>query len=207
MIPIDGSVIGTVGCGRGATEAVLVDQGRQVHGVDVSHEALQTASKRLTTARVVAADEASPFEPHSLDGLILADVIEHLPVAWQRLQKLTPAVKPGGWVVISVPNMRSIDVLFQLAVRGDWPEHPLGIFDSTHIQVMTHKRVLRWANAADLTLETWFDNYDFRFVRRNVHRALNLATGLLLRGFFNFEVQGRFRRASRGVAEPRREAG
>ena len=199
MIPADGSVIGTVGCGRAATEAVLVDQGRSVHGVDVSHEAIETASKRLTTARVVRPDDELPFEPLSLDGLILADVIEHLPMAWERLQQLTRAVRPGGWVVISVPNMRSIDVLFQLVVRGDWPEHPLGIFDSTHLQVMTHKRVLRWASAAGLTLDEWFDSYDYRFVRRNVHRALNPATGRLLRGFLNFEVQGRFRRSTGGV--------
>jgi len=194
MIPSDGPVIGSVGCGRGATEAALVEQGRTVHGVDVSQEAIQTASKRLTTARVVSADECFPFEAASLDGLILADVIEHMPMAWERLRELTLAVKSGGWVVISVPNMRSIDVLAQLVFKGDWPEHPLGIFDATHIQVMTHGRVLRWAHTADLDLEEWFDSYDFRFLRRNIHRALNIATGRLFRGFFTFEVQGRFRR-------------
>ena len=194
MIPADGAIIGSLGCGRGATEATLVAQGRTVHGVDVSQEAIHTARDRLSTARVIHPDELQPFELSSLDGLILADVIEHLPMAWERLRNLTPAVRPGGWVVISVPNMRSIDVLFQLACRGDWPENPLGIFDATHIQVMTHKRVLRWAGAADLNLESWFDSYDYRFVRRNVYRALNLATGRLMRGFFTFEVQGRFRR-------------
>lgn len=193
MVPSDGAVIGSFGCGRGATEAALVATGRLVHGVDVSEEAIFIARERLTTARVIRSDDPLPFEPASLDGLILADVIEHLPTAWMRLRQLSHAVKPGGWVVISVPNMRSIDVLFQLACKGDWPEHPLGVFDRTHIQVMTHKRVLRWARASDLDLEIWFDNYDFRFIRRNVHRALNLATGRLLRGFFLFEVQGRFR--------------
>lgn len=103
-------------------------------------------------------------------------------------------VKNGGWVVISVPNMRYIGALLQLSVRGDWPEHPLGIFDSTHIQFMTHKRLHRWSLAAGLSLEKWFDCYDYRFFHRNFSRAANICTGRLLRSFLTFEVQGRFRR-------------
>lgn len=194
MIPRDGVVIGSVGCGRGATEARLVSEGRKVHGVDVSEEAIGTARTRLTTARVVHPDEPAPFEVGSLDGLILADVIEHLPHAWDRLRLLALAVRPGGWVVISVPNMQSLDVLFQLAAKGDWPEHPLGVFDASHLQVMTYKRVKRWSHSAGLELDCWFDSYDYRFLRRNVYRVLNMATGRLFRGLFCFEVQGRFRR-------------
>lgn len=35
MVPKDGLTIGSIGCGYGATEAVLVREGRQIHGVDV----------------------------------------------------------------------------------------------------------------------------------------------------------------------------
>jgi hypothetical protein len=52
------------------------------------------------------------------------------------------AHESGGRVVISVPNMGSIDVLAQRAFSGDWPEHPLGVFDAIYIQVMTHGQVL-----------------------------------------------------------------
>ena len=27
-------------------------------------------------------------------------------------------------------------ILFQLVVKGDWPEHPLGIFDETHVPIL-----------------------------------------------------------------------
>lgn len=196
MIPTDGLRLGSVGCGYGATEAVLVSNGREVHGVDVAAAAIDKAAQRLTSARVVGADDWCPFEAGSLDGLILADVLEHLPAAWLRLKSLASAVKPGGWVVISVPNMRYIGALLQLCVRGDWPEHPLGIFDATHIQVMTHNRLRRWSDAAGLKLESWFDCYDYRFVQRNLSRAANVGTGRLLRSFLTFEVQGRFRRVA-----------
>lgn len=193
MIPADGKVIGSVGCGYATTEAVLVAQGREVHGVDISPDAIEVAKTRLTSARVVSPDETMPFERGSLDGLILADVIEHLPMAWSRLKILVEMVRPGGWVVISVPNMRYYEALGTL-IAGEWPEHPMGIFDKTHLQVMTHRRLLRWCKDAGLRLDQWYDAYHFMFVKRNICRVLNLASFKLLRGFMNYQVQGRFRR-------------
>lgn len=194
MVPADGLVIGTIGCGRAATEQVLVDQGRTVHGVDVAEEAVAVARTRLTSARRVAPDELQPFDLASLDGLILADVIEHIPRARQAFVAYAQMVRPGGWILLSVPNMRYLECLFELVVKGDWPEHPLGIFDETHVQVMTHRRVKRWAAQAGLVPEKWFPCYDFRFFRRNVYRLLDVVTLRLLRGLFNFEVQVRLRR-------------
>jgi 2-polyprenyl-3-methyl-5-hydroxy-6-metoxy-1,4-benzoquinol methylase len=194
MIPSDGTVIGTIGCGRAATEAQLVREGREVHGVDVSPEAIEVARTRLTSARVIDAADENPFAENSLDGLILADVLEHLPMAWMKLKSFSQAVKPGGWVVISVPNNRYVEALVPLLIKGEWPEYPMGIFDQTHLQVMTHKRLDRWCRAAGLRKEREFDLYDFRFVRRNVYRALNLASLRLLRSFLTFEVQAQYRR-------------
>jgi 2-polyprenyl-3-methyl-5-hydroxy-6-metoxy-1,4-benzoquinol methylase len=195
MIPPDGQVVGSIGCGRAATEARLAKDGRTVHGVDVSAQAIETAATRLTTARVITTYDRQPFGVHALDGLILADVLEHLTDAPQALTAFSNMVKPGGWVVVSVPNMRAIEVLWQFVVRGDWPEYPMGIFDATHVQVMTHKRLLRWAAAAGLTFDCWFDSYDFRFWRRNIYRGLDYVTLRQLRSFFEFEVQARFRKA------------
>ena len=194
MIPEDGKVIGSIGCGRANTEARIVADGREVHGVDVSEAAIATAKGRLTTARCIAPDDTSPFEPNSLDGLILADVLEHVPQAWIALARYAEAVKPGGWLVISVPNMRYIGALREFVLRGDWPEAPLGIFDATHLQVMTHKRLDRWCTDAGLVLEKAYDAYDFRFVRRNIHRVLNICTFKLFKSFLNFEVQARYRK-------------
>ena len=196
MIPPDGKVIGTIGCGRAATEAQLVREGREVHGVDVSPEAIEAARSRLTTARVIQPTEESPFDHNSLDGLILADVLEHMPLAWLKLRSFARAVKPGGWVVISVPNNRYIEALVPLLLKGDWPEYPMGIFDETHVQVLTHKRLDRWCREAGLRKEAEFDLYDFSFLKRNVYRALNLATFRLFRSFLTFEVQARYRKPS-----------
>ncbi|OQX69904.1 MAG: hypothetical protein B6A08_03245 [Sorangiineae bacterium NIC37A_2] len=197
MIPKDGQVIGSFGCGCAGTEAVLVRQGRQVHGVDVNPEAIAVAARHLTSARTLAPDEVLPFEEESLDGLILADVLEHLSQAWVRLEQLARCVRKGGWIVISVPNMRNLDAIWQYVVRGDWPENPIGIFDATHLQFMTHKRLERWCANAKLDIEEWFHSPDPRHPRREpIVRLFNRLTFHRFQEYFEFQVQLRCRRRS-----------
>ncbi|MCC6422579.1 MAG: methyltransferase domain-containing protein [Phycisphaerales bacterium] len=190
MIPEDGRVIGSIGCGSGATEWELIKTGRQVHGVDVEANAIELAARRLTSARVVAGDELQPFAPDSLDGLILADVIEHLPRAWDRLARFTLCVKPGGWVAISVPNMRNLKVLWTFMVRGDWPEEPIGIFDATHLQVLSVSRLERWCRLAGLRPERWFDKYlSAATPRSRWLRAADALSGRIFHEWFQMQLQ------------------
>lgn len=194
MIPPDGRIIGSVGCGWGATEAILIQQGREVHGVDISPEAIERAKTRLTSARVVAPDDRAPFPEASLDGLILADVLEHLPTAWQALADLAKAVRPDGWVVLSVPNMRNIKVFFRFVVQGDWPEEPEGIFDSTHVQVMSRRRLERWCDNAGLTIEEWYDAYHSKGRFSGILRLIDLFTMKLFHTWWMAQLQVRLRK-------------
>lgn len=194
MVPPDGHVIGSIGCGTAATEQLLVREGREVHGVDIAPEAIKIAATRLTSARVVEPGDRNPFPSASLDGLILADVIEHVPTAWQALADYTRTVRPAGWIVLSVPNMRNWIVVRQFLIGGDWPEMPTGIFDSTHVQVMSKNRLERWCRAAGLQIEQWFDSYDPYGPRRyRFFRTLDLLTGRLFHSWLMYQLQVRCR--------------
>lgn len=190
MIPADGKVIGSIGCGGGATEAALVKAGREVHGVDIMPEPIERARTRLTSARVVQPGELHHFEPASLDGLILADVIEHLPEAWNALRVFASFIKPGGWVIISVPNMLYLGALREYVWRRDWPEDAKGIFDQTHIQFMTRRRLIRWCDAADIPIDKWFDKkgVNARW-QRAIAKAANLATFKRFDEMLQFQLQ------------------
>jgi 2-polyprenyl-3-methyl-5-hydroxy-6-metoxy-1,4-benzoquinol methylase len=195
MIPPDGRVIGSIGCGTAATEAELVKQGREVHGVDVAPDVIDVAKQRLTSMRLISTDDSSPFEPASLDGLILADVIEHIPSAWKALANFATFVKPGGWVVISVPNMRNLDAIMTYLWHGDWPETDTGIFDGTHLQFMTHKRLARWIVGAGLKIEQWFPKPDPRHPRRTpILMLMNKVMLGALSHVMDFQIQVRCRR-------------
>src|SRR5256885_5844709 len=196
MIPGDGRVIGSIGCGTGATEAVLVKNQRTVHGVDASIDAIRIARDRLTTARVIDADDRQPFAPDSLDGLILADILEHMPAAWDALRSFTRSVRIDGWVVISVPNMLYLEALREILWNRDWPERSVGIFDRTHLQFMTKRRIERSCLASGLRIECSFDRYDPNGPRRyRISRLLDVLSFRLLHEFCTYQIQFRCRRA------------
>lgn len=116
--------------------------------------------------------------------------MEHIPGAWAVLKDYVRMVRPGGWVVISVPNMRYIEALWVFVLGGDWPEHPQGIFDQTHVQVMTHKRLARWCQSAGLSLEREYDCYH---PEREIYSLLDRLTFRVFKSLFNFEIQARYR--------------
>ena len=195
MIPeTSGRVLGSIGCGQARTEGALVAKGFEVHGVDMSAKAIEVAEKRITSAKVVNGDELMPFAEESLDGLLLLDVLEHMPEAWSRLEYFTKMVKKDGWVIISVPNMLFARAIKQYLVKGDWPERDAGIFDETHIQFMTYKRVKRWANQSGLKFGFWQDAYPYGYWEHKFYKATDLATLKLGRSFLHEQVIGFFRR-------------
>ena len=126
MIPPDGLEIGSIGCGFANTEGLLVSQGRRVYGVDIAPAAIEVARPRLTSARVILPDDRMPFAPDSLDGLILADVVEHIPLAWDRLADFVKVVRPDGWVVITQALGYRLGSLWRLRPRPARTRHACG---------------------------------------------------------------------------------
>src|SRR5262249_6682038 len=152
------------------------------------------ARTRLSSARVIAPGDRRPFADDSLDGLILADVLEHIPEAWTALASYARAVRPGGWVVISVPNMRNVNVIVQFLILGDWPEKPLGIFDQTHVQMMSRRRLVRWCGGSGLEVERWFDRYEENSWRGGAGRVCDWMTLRLFHELFTYQWQCRCRK-------------
>ncbi len=194
LVPKDGQTIVSVGCGRAATEAVLRERGRTIYGVDISPQAIAVAQTRLDRALLIRPGDPLPFEPRSVDGLILADVIEHMPHAWDRLREMASIVRKGGWVVISVPNMRSLKVVFTFIIRGDWPEEETGVFDATHVEMMSKPRLERWCRAAGLTVDVWEVVYlSESTAKGKLLRVFDRATFGLLRTWVSLQWQCRCR--------------
>ncbi|HYF26340.1 MAG TPA: methyltransferase domain-containing protein, partial [Baekduia sp.] len=93
------------------------------------------------------------------DCLVAADVLEHLRDPWIALARFGALVRPGGTVVVSVPNVRFWETFWQLGRHGTWPRRSEGIFDRTH---------LRWFAARD----AWELVHQAGFTDIELHRQL-----------------------------------
>lgn len=124
-----------VGCGTGEFLKVATDAGFEAYGVEASHWAAEEARKlnqRVETGLV--ADWRLTYANFQVDVVALWHVLEHVPLARGLLLELLDVLKPGGLLVLEVPNFSSTEaqrlgVAWPMAQLSDHFVHftPLGL--------------------------------------------------------------------------------
>ena len=127
-----------VGCGNGRLLADLERLGWQGQGIDMSEQAVAIAKKHGLNVQVGTLPNKS-LPSGVFDAVILHHVLEHLPEPKVILGELYRLLKPGGQLIITVPNTRS---LMANIFGSNWFSHeiPRHIFGYTAYAL---KRLLR----------------------------------------------------------------
>lgn len=102
-----------VGCGTGFLLEQLAGRGYTGVGVDLSPESVTIAQQRLEELEVqdrLRATVGSAYEPPegTFELITLTDVLEHLEDPRACLRALHDRLAPGGLLVVSTPNRRSL---------------------------------------------------------------------------------------------------
>lgn len=157
LVPASARVILDAGCSNGALGAALRAQvpGRVVEGIEYDAQLAQDAQARLD--RVHCADLNrfvwSTLGRDRYDCLVFADVLEHLLDPWRLLQDAVATLRPGGSVVVSLPNVRHVTALASVFVRGTFPRRERGIFDNTHLRWFTLRDARALLEGAGLAVD------------------------------------------------------
>ncbi len=151
-----------VGAGEGAFLEAMQHAGWQVSGTDVSPDAARMTARRLGISLLVGPFEELTISGDEYDLVTFWDVLEHLHDPLGALRKARNLLRPGGKVLVSVPNLESLEArwLGQAWPHLDVPRH------LTHFTAQTLGRML---------LEAGFDQVQTRTDSR-------LLTGNLLAG-------------------------
>src|SRR5690349_15723462 len=93
-----------VGCGGGHFLGAARTAGWRGVGTDLSHAAC--AAARATVGAPVAQAEATalPFRDGALDAVTLVNVLDHTAAARRTLSEAARVLRPGGLLVVRVPN-------------------------------------------------------------------------------------------------------
>lgn len=102
-----GSRILDIGCGRGVLLSALADYGHEVHGMDLSETAVHGADPRAEI-RVAPCLTHVAYPARHFDQVILWHVLEHLRNPREVLREVHRILKPGGQVIVAVPNFSSL---------------------------------------------------------------------------------------------------
>lgn len=106
----------------------------ELYGVEISKYAAELASKKKYLKIFNATLEECGFPDHYFDVITLWDVLEHLYDPAGSLSEIHRILKPGGILVIRVPNFNSLDrIIFKSEWAGwDAPRH-LYVFSKSTI--------------------------------------------------------------------------
>lgn len=132
-----------IGCSAGEWGAYWRDRGWKCAGVDIDQEHVQIAQRRGIDARHCDLNnEPLPFENQSFELIFAGEVIEHLIDTDGFLNELNRCVRPGGYVLITTPNLASFENRLRvlLGIYPVWLNYNLS--GSGHVRAYT-PRILR----------------------------------------------------------------
>lgn len=151
LVPENARVL-DVGCGAGSlTKIILERRTKTVMGVEPDARRAEQARQRGLNV-VTRLVEPSFFVEHGkFDVVIFADVLEHLPNPQDLLVTVEQGLKPGGSVIVSVPNVAHWSVRMEL-LRGRFNYESCGIMDATHLRWFTKTSLLQCLAASGFSV-------------------------------------------------------
>lgn len=136
-----------VGCGTGSV-TLIANRGRgnTVRAIEPDPDRAATARARGIDVHNGVLDDAYLADRGRFDVVMSSDVLEHLAAPADLLRRFVAAARPGGLVILSVPNVAHWTVRWNL-LFGRFDYEPVGIMDATHLRWFTEHLsmpLLRW---------------------------------------------------------------
>ena len=130
-----------IGCGDGAFMARMRQMGWEVTGIEPDLAAAENARKKFDLNHIHAGFlEDAGFADNSFDAVTMAHVIEHLPDPIKTIRECRRILRPGGKLVITTPNSKSLgERWFGKHWRGWEPPRHLFLFTVESLQTCAHK--------------------------------------------------------------------
>ncbi len=117
-----------IGCGAGVLAAALGRRFREVYGVDIAQAAVDAARANGVHAyRVDLDSEPMPFEDSFFDSVTILSVLPYVYDPVDVLRQAHRVLRPGGRLLVSAANMRTVGKLYQQFVRGRFPSASKGL--------------------------------------------------------------------------------
>lgn len=153
----EGKEVLELGCAYGVMTRVLSEHYRcRVFGVE--YDAASAASAEpycdeLRVADIEQVDWAEMLGARRFDVIVAADILEHLADPLSCLTAAREYLKPGGYMVLSIPNVAHNGIVAEM-FGEDFCYRRVGLLDNTHRRFFAYESVRRLLSDAGLRAKT-----------------------------------------------------
>jgi 2-polyprenyl-3-methyl-5-hydroxy-6-metoxy-1,4-benzoquinol methylase len=149
-----------VGCAGGELGALLAARGWSVHGAEAEPALVQAAQARGVDARAVDLEGAAlPWPAAAFDAVVAAEVIEHVVDTDRLLAEMGRVLRPGGALVITTPNLASLENRLRLLL-GRYPMWmDVGVEGAGHLRYYTPRMLRRQLGRHGFRVERHVGNW------------------------------------------------
>ena len=159
-----GGTLLDVGCGNGHLLYQLRNRFKKLVGLEYSAHRLEQAKLNLSDNDFVpilgSAEDMNEIATESIDCIVSADTIEHVPDVYQTVRELFRVLCPGGTLVINTPNIaflkKRILLLMGRFPSTSQPNEGLGsdiLFDGGHLHYFTFRSLSLLLERAGFVIE------------------------------------------------------
>ncbi|MHB1188803.1 class I SAM-dependent methyltransferase [Thiobacillus sp.] len=159
-----GDALLDVGCGNGHLLYQLRNRFKKLVGLEYSAHRLEQAKLNLSDDAFVpvlgSAEDMNEIASDSVDCVVSADTIEHVPDVYPAAAELFRVLRPGGTLVINTPNIafvkKRILLLMGRFPSTSQPNEGLGsdiLFDGGHLHYFTFRSLSLLLESAGFAIE------------------------------------------------------
>jgi len=158
-----------LGCSAGGLAELIRARYPGVHHVGIEMNAQAAAVARTRLARVIESRledvdfAAEGVGPGTIDTFIACDVLEHLHDPWRTLLRVRPLLTGDAQLVVSIPNVRNLQIVGELHHEGTWRYARDGLLDVTHVRFFALRDIVRMLEETGYRIGRVKANLDARY--------------------------------------------
>jgi 2-polyprenyl-3-methyl-5-hydroxy-6-metoxy-1,4-benzoquinol methylase len=141
-----------VGAADGLLSRQLTEHGWRVTAIEGDPVLAQAGARHCERMIAMNLDREVPVGEGPFDAIVYGDVLEHLVDPLRVLVELDRSLGPGGFVIISVPNVAHLWIRL-LLLFGHFDYLDRGILDQSHLRFFTERSLRAMLAAAGLSIE------------------------------------------------------
>lgn len=140
LLPTFSESVLEVGCGNGATLKWLKELNlcKTTSAIELVENMAREAKKTVDYVLVGDCEKiVLELTPNTYDLILCLDVLEHMIDPWSFIENVQKSLKPGGYIISSIPNIRNANVLVKLLFKKTFKYEDHGLLDKTHLRFFT----------------------------------------------------------------------